>query len=196
MASHSAGQQVHSFKNSWLRQIFRNRLFQFLRKLSETDDAKTIWSNTLQGQLAWQPELSLKDWPEHVAPYKDIGTSQCALQPALRDDVILITGRFRSGSTLLWNLFRNIEGITAYYEPFNERRWFDPCTRGDRVDPTHKKVDEYWREYEGLEALGEYYCEEWIEKNLHMPASFWAPKMKRYVEVMIDKAPGRPVLQS
>ena len=38
---------------------------------------------------------------------------------------IFITARFRTGSTLLWNIFRHIEGCTAYYEPFNERRWFD-----------------------------------------------------------------------
>ena len=38
---------------------------------------------------------------------------------------IIITGRFRSGSTLLWNIFRDLPECTAYYEPFNERRWFD-----------------------------------------------------------------------
>jgi hypothetical protein len=42
---------------------------------------------------------------------------------------VFITGRFRSGSTLLWNIFRNIEGFNAYYEPFNERRWFDQGAR-------------------------------------------------------------------
>jgi hypothetical protein len=153
MAGHSAGQQVYSFKNSRLRQFFRNRLFQFFKKIAETDDAKAIWSTILKGQLAWRPELFLEGWPTTGFPYKDLRISQYATQPALRDDVIIITGRFRSGSTLLWNLFRNINGMTAYYEPFNERRWFDPHVRGARVDPTHKNVDEYWREYEGLEAL-------------------------------------------
>ena len=195
MKNHSSRLQVDFFKGSRLRQFFRNKLFQLLRKVSETDDSRTIWSNTLKGQLAWQPEFLLSEWPEHVAPYQDLGSSPQIIRPALRDDVIIITGRFRSGSTLLWNLFRNLEGVTAYYEPFNERRWFDPCTRGDKVDPTHKKVDEYWREYEGLEVLEEYYCDEWIEKNLYMAASFWAPKMKQYVEHMIEKAPARSALQ-
>lgn len=186
---------MHFVKNSRLRQFFRNQLFHLLQKVSETDEARILWSNTLKGQLAWPPEFSLRDWPEHVAPYKDLGSSQYGLQPALRDDVIIITGRFRSGSTLLWNLFRNIDGITAYYEPFNERRWFDPHTRGDRVDPTHKRVEDYWREYKGLEELSEYYCEEWIERHLYMSTAFWAPRMKQYVECMINKAPARPVLQ-
>lgn len=183
------------FKHSRLRQVIRNRLFQFLRKITDTDDARTVWSDTLKGQLACQPPYWLTDWQRKSSPYNDLGSCDLASQPAQRRDVIIITGRFRSGSTLLWNLFRNVEGITAYYEPFNERRWFSPRTRGDRVDPTHLNVDVYWREYEGLDLLGKYYCEDWIRKNLYMDASFWAPKMKRYLELMIEKAPGRPVLQ-
>jgi hypothetical protein len=184
-----------SNKSGGARQILRKGLFQCLRKISETDEARTIWSNMLKGQLAWQPQLWLRDWHETSSPYDDLGAGDLTTQAAQRSDVIIITGRFRSGSTLLWNLFRNIEGVTAYYEPFNERRWFDPRVRGNRVDPTHINADAYWREYEGLEALGEYYNDEWMEKQLYMDASFWAPKMKRYVELMIEKAPGRPILQ-
>src|SRR4029453_6868721 len=184
-----------SNKSGGARQILRKGLFQCLRKISQTDEARTIWSNMLKGQLAWQPQLWLRDWHETSSPYDDLGAGDLTTQAAQRSDVIIISGRFRSGSTLLWNLFRNIEGVTAYYEPFNERRWFDPRVRGNRVDPTHINADAYWREYEGLEALGDYYNDEWIEKQLYMDASFWAPKMKRYVELMIEKAPGRPILQ-
>jgi hypothetical protein len=35
---------------------------------------------------------------------------------------VFVTGRFRSGSTLMWSLFRNVPGCTAFYEPLNERR--------------------------------------------------------------------------
>jgi hypothetical protein len=113
----------------------------------------------------------------------------------MRQDVIFITARFRTGSTLLWNLLRNVGGCTAYYEPFNERRWFDPGARGSHTDPTHRKVEDYWREYAGLEELGRHYRESWIDRNLFMDADSWDPAMKRYVEVLIDRAPGRPVLQ-
>src|SRR5262249_20225535 len=100
-----------------------------------------------------------------------------------------------SGSTLLWNLFRNIPGHTAYYEPFNERRWFDPAARGSHTDPTHRQVEDYWLEYEGLSALGQFYQERWIDHDLFMDADDWNPAMKSYVEMLIDRAPGRPVLQ-
>ena len=108
---------------------------------------------------------------------------------------MIITARFRSGSTLLWNLFRALKSCTAYYEPFNERRWFDPVAHGSHTDPTHRGVDDYWKEYEGLEELGQYYQESWISNNLLMYEDSWDLAMKRYVERMIELAPKRPVLQ-
>ena len=179
----------------WPKRFLRNLLFRLLRRISETDEARTLCSRILKGQLSWQPGFSLAEGLHINPPYNDLGTSIILEQPAQRKDVIIISGRFRSGSTLLWNLFRNIDGMTAYYEPLNERRWFDPRTRGSKIDTTHRNVDEYWREYEGLNELGDYYTEEWIDKNLYMDASFWAPDMKKYIEILIEKAPGRPVLQ-
>src|SRR5262249_53451836 len=108
---------------------------------------------------------------------------------------ILVTGRFRSGSTLLWNLFRNMNGFTSYYEPHNERRWFDPKTRGDRIDPTHKKVSNYWTEYEGLDELANYYREEWVQRNLFMDEHSWDPAMWHYTRILVERAKGRAVLQ-
>src|SRR5438105_10664268 len=92
-------------------------------------------------------------------------------------------------------MFRNIPGLTAYYEPFNERRWFDPSARGSKMDSTHRNVSDYWKEYDGLQELDHYYREEWIGRNLLMDANSWNPDMKRYVEFLIAMAPGRPVLQ-
>jgi hypothetical protein len=127
--------------------------------------------------------------------YEELGQSRGDEQIVRHRNAIIITGRFRSGTTFLWNIFRHIDGMTAYYEPFNERQWFDPLMRGDRIDHTHKHVDDYWREYDGLEMLRDYYCEEWTYKNIFMDTAFWAPEMKRYVEMLIEKAAGRPVLQ-
>src|SRR5205807_1818767 len=102
------------------------------------------------------------------SPYPELAGGGTARESRQFSDAVFITGRFRSGSTLLWNLFRNAPNVTAYYEPLNERRWFDPRARGDRVDRTHRFVAEYWREYDGLEELGDYYREDWIGRNLYM----------------------------
>ncbi len=111
------------------------------------------------------------------------------------DRVIFVSGRFRSGSTLLWNIFRDIPGCTAYYEPFNERRWFDRQARGENTDKTHLGVEEYWTEYDGLEALGEFFQESWGDRRLYMSANSWDPGMMQYIDSLIRSAPGRAVLQ-
>jgi hypothetical protein len=177
----------------WARARLRRAFFRSAHAAAATDDAKAIVAATLRGLLAWRP-AALPTGPTLEQPYPDLGCAGSS-ETALRSDIVFITARFRSGSTLLWNLFRNIPGHTSYYEPFNERRWFDPTRRGSRIDPTHRKAEEYWREYEGLSVLGDYYDESWIDHELYMDQGAWNPAMKRYVECLIERAPGRPVLQ-
>jgi hypothetical protein len=178
-----------------LRGAARGALFGFLRKLAGTDDARALQVAAVRDLLPRRPVLPPDGVEVEAQPYADLGRAAPPSPAASRDDVILITARFRSGSTLLWNLFRHVPGCTAYYEPFNERRWFDAAARGSHTDPTHRRVDDYWREYEGLAALGEHYREGWIDQNLFMDRDSWDPAMQRFVEVLIDRAPGRPVLQ-
>lgn len=108
---------------------------------------------------------------------------------------IFVTGRFRSGSTLLWNIFRSIDGFTSYYEPFNERRWFDLEQRGNHTDSTHRGVSEYWSEYKGLGELAHYYREDWIRHYLYMDEQAFDFDMKSYINGLVSRAEGRAVLQ-
>lgn len=154
-------------------------------------------ASILRGLLAERPSLARLNgrlWLTEL-PYENLGAPDSAPPVDPSRTPVFITARFRTGSTLLWNLFRHLPGCTAYYEPFNERRWFDPASRGSHTDVSHKHVEEYWREYDGLEELGRYYKEDWIDKNLLMGPEFWAPDMRRYVEILIERAKGRPVLQ-
>jgi hypothetical protein len=178
-----------------MRSRFRRLFFRTLEKAVSTDDGKALLARSLHGVFPQMPVALPSGWQPEPPPYAELGKPTTSSRASDRSDVIIITGRFRSGSTLLWNLFRNIEGCTSYYEPFNERRWFDPASRGSHIDPTHRHAEEYWREYEGLAHLGEYYREDWIDHNLYMDAHAWDPGMKRYVELMVERAPGRPVLQ-
>jgi hypothetical protein len=161
----------------------------------QTDDARKIAANALQGLLNGHPREAISGLTDMKSPYPELGQAGSNRNPANGRRAIIITARFRTGSTLLWNLFRNMDGITAYYEPFNERRWFDSALRGNRVDSTHRGVSDYWSEYDRLPELANYYREEWAYRNLFMDAHFWNPRMKRFIEVLIEKAPGRPVLQ-
>jgi hypothetical protein len=130
------------------------------------------------------------------APYIDLSSvRESPTDVGSRPPPVFITSRFRSGSTLLWNLFRQIKGCTAYYEPFNERQWFNPTLRGVRVDDSHVGVSDYWREYEGLEELAQWYQPRWIDESLYMTERSWDPAMVRYIELLVERASNRAVLQ-
>lgn len=130
-------------------------------------------------------------------PYNDTQSLKKLHKIDLFSAPIIVTGRFRSGSTLLWNIFRQIDGVTSYYEPLNERRWFDPYIRGEKIDATHINVkNDYWREYEGLyERLKPLYQDRWIERDLYMDecSSDW--DLHRYIKEIAKASSGIPVLQ-
>jgi len=175
--------------------LLRHHFFNLLRKVSQTADAKSIAVETLNGLLQSSARSVLQRGYHHSLPYGDLGESHSKIATAYRSDIVFITGRFRSGSTLLWNVFRQMENCTAYYEPFNERRWFDPSARGNRMDSTHRGVSDYWKEYDGLEELAQYFSDDWSAKGLWMDAQSWNPAMKRFIEILVEKASGRPILQ-
>ena len=186
-----------------MRKFVRDRFFGFLEKVGRTEDGRSILNRSLRSQgpatVRWQ-DCDLDSLPAPREKYPELGSSDAAGESAatptaLRDDIVFVTSRFRSGSTLLWNLFRQVDGVTSYYEPFNERRWFDPAVRQGHTDESHRGVSDYWTEYNGLEELGQHFREDWIRYELYMDASSWAPEMQRYIELLVERAEGRAVLQ-
>ena len=176
------------------RGVCRDALFAVVRRILSSEDGRAIAASALKGGLNAGPPFAASPATVGAAVYPDLGVATSEIPPRPRRP-IFITARFRSGSTVLWNIFRHVEGCTAYYEPLNERRWFDPQTRGGRTDATHLGVSDYWREYDGLERLAAFYREEWIDRHLYMDESFWDPGLQQYVQTLVDSAPRRPVLQ-
>ena len=174
------------------RDQLRASFFKTLRRAFATSDGREIAADALSGLLAWRPPVPAIDAP---LPYDDLGPSGQETSRTFRGTVF-ITARFRTGSTLVWNLFRHVDGCVSYYEPLNERRWFDPHARGDRLDPTHRDVEDYWREYEGLSDLGAWHREDWTDRALLLTESAWDPGLRQYFARLIDHAsPKRAVLQ-
>ena len=177
-----------------LREWVRGKFFGAVRHVANIDDSRRIAFHALnlQPHLSGVQELAAC---QHLdVPYPELRRQQSATVPRQRRP-LFITGRFRSGSTLLWQLFRALPSATSYYEPFNQRRWFDPATRGTHVDPTHLNVKDYWAEYENLGQLGALYAEDWTRRQLYMGADAWNAPMQQYIQTLIDHAAGRPVLQ-
>ncbi len=108
---------------------------------------------------------------------------------------VFITARFRSGSTLLWNIFRSIKGTHCYYEPLNEGICFTPDNRTRQVDPTHKGVKDYWSEYDHLQGVENLFSKKWSHTHLLMDQSSYDRNMKLYIQELIQQANGRAILQ-
>ncbi|MBZ2167689.1 sulfotransferase [Marinobacter sp. F4216] len=165
--------------------MIKNLWFKFLEK--------SLRSSTIQSWIIdYFPDTSAS---RNVTNYSNPYITKKPLIQNTSKRPIFITGRFRSGSTLLWNIFRKINGYTAYYEPFNERRWFDSAYRGDFTDNSHRGVDDYWREYEGLDYLGSHYKENWIRHRLFMAENDFDINMYNFIKKLVDDAEGTPVLQ-
>ena len=176
-----------------LRGPIRYRVFDLIRRLFETDDGRRIAWDTTTAHLGQRRLVHINHDAVSESPYAEL--PQTALTERARPAPVFITARFRTGSTFVWNLFRHVNGCTAFYEPLNERRWFDPSTRGHHTDSTHREIREYWHEYEGLEQLGQYFKGDWNTRNLYMDASFDEPELRAYIEALVAHAPERAVLQ-
>jgi hypothetical protein len=195
--SHSSNQRSALYRRLPLlgaaREWARSQVIGAVRTIGRTNDGRTIARETLDDLASWRATLPA-DAFSHVAPYPELGQAASGDLIAERR-AVFITARFRSGSTLLWNLFRQVGNCTSYYEPLNERRWFDPSHRGQHTDATHRHVDEYWREYDGLEELSRYYRDDWTKRRLYMDQQSWDPDLMTYVRTLVGRAKDRPVLQ-
>ena len=178
-----------------VREPLRRAFFQVLRAAFATEDGRNILIGALDGQLHRRP-LSGSDLLHlNDRAYPGIGAAPLTAESGTSRAPIFITARFRTGSTALWNVFRHRPDCTAYYEPLNERRWFDPAGRGTQTDATHRGIDDYWREYDGMEDLARVYRDEFTQRGLYMDRASWNPWLREYISTLIRRAPHTPVLQ-
>ena len=182
-------------KPGWLRRTLRKSLFALVRRIMRSEEGRDLLISALQGVHAGR-NVQPDSLDAHLAtPYPGIGSDARSGTVVDGAGAVFITGRFRSGSTLLWNIARHMNGFTAYYEPHNERRWFDAAARGSRIDATHKNVSDYWAEYEGLTELAQYFHEEWTHRHLFMDEHSHDADLLAYTRILLARAKGRPVLQ-
>jgi len=108
--------------------------------------------------------------------------------------IIFISGRFRSGTSLLWHLFEQLDGYCAWYEPLHP----ELLSHIDVVKPKadHKGIQDYWRSYREKPAFREHYQPEFGFQDLYLPANQSWDGLKMYLEHLIElSAPDVPVLQ-
>ena len=77
----------------------------------------------------------------------------------------------------------------------NERSWFAVDEADAPVDPTHIGVTSYRLNYENCGDLEKYFSKSWNSRHLYMDAGSVDWNLRAYLDALIARAPGVPVLQ-
>ena len=108
---------------------------------------------------------------------------------------IFITARFRSGSTLLWNIFDHATGYRAYYEPCHDNllahiRYTPPMA-------SHRGVENYWGAYQDrMDDVERLHRPQFGLHRLRLEAGEEWNDLQAYLSFLIDgAAPETAVLQ-
>jgi hypothetical protein len=102
---------------------------------------------------------------------------------------LFVVGRFRSGSTALWNILRHIPDVTTYYEPCHDSL-LEHLRAHTLADPSHVGVSEYWKEYVPImERLPEYYRRNFATQRLCLSGDADHPELERYLRFLVSSAP-------
>jgi hypothetical protein len=109
---------------------------------------------------------------------------------------VFITGRFRSGSTLLWNLFRNIPKCKAFYEPCHDLL-LTHIECNTPPQSSHVGVSSYWDEYRPMiDGLRNLHNIEFGFKNLYLEADDDFEEFEGYIRFLLGSCDNfQPVLQ-
>jgi len=123
--------------------MLQRLLTRLLDKLAASYRFNQQWREVNRDLLVGQHCLRPADVRYEPAPER----YRCAVVPDAEPAVaaagppLFVSARFRSGSTLLWNMFRHTPDVTAFYELPNEREWFSARPGKDLKDRTHVNVD-------------------------------------------------------
>jgi glycosyltransferase involved in cell wall biosynthesis len=115
---------------------------------------------------------------------------------ASRPSPILITGRFRSGTTLLWKLFRQLDKTVAFYNPLHEylKSYVEYPIQ---ADPSHLVVKPYFDEYRDIFDIVSLHRSEFSSHKLLLEEEQEYPELQTFIRSLLLSVPSGkiPVLQ-
>lgn len=106
------------------------------------------------------------------------------------NNLVIVSGDFSSGTTLLFTLFRKTGDFYCLYEPLHEKL-LEYLIYPLRPDPHHPFVEPYFTEYKGFRDLPRLFRPEWATRELSLPPDADAPELYRYLSYLIGVAFGR-----
>ena len=108
--------------------------------------------------------------------------------------VIFISGRFRSGTSMLWNLFNQLPQYCAWYEPLHQNL----LKHIDFVKPQtdHIGIKDYWGTYRGIGELEKFHQAQFGYQQLFLEKHDKWPDLANYIKHLIKQSHNKtPVLQ-
>ncbi len=107
---------------------------------------------------------------------------------------IFISGRFRSGTSFLWQLFDRLPGFCAWYEPLHPQLL--SSIQHTRPKTDHVGIQDYWTAYRQHPGFESHYEMAFATSQLYLEAGDDYPELKAYIDHLIQlSAPEVPVLQ-
>lgn len=97
---------------------------------------------------------------------------------------VFITARFRSGSTLLWNIFKQIPEACSYYEPLHEQL-IEFKDANIKPQKRHFRVKRYFEEFSNIKGLENYHSPEFGLFNLLLEENDEASNMASYLRYLL-----------
>ena len=108
--------------------------------------------------------------------------------------VIFISGRFRSGSSFMWQLFDQMAEYCAWYEPLHPQLLAAIEHTAPKAD--HVGIKDYWSAYREQPSFKETYQPDFATEQLYLEASDEAPELAAHISHLMElSAPRIPVLQ-
>ena len=111
---------------------------------------------------------------------------------------ILITARYRTGSTYLYTLLSSLVDVAAFYEPLNEEviNWLgkdEQSTEENQAVFAHTLRDNYFGEYKSLnrEKLKQSHSREFGTNKMVMSRNDYYYKLKNYISFLLSSFPNK-----
>jgi len=108
---------------------------------------------------------------------------------------IFITGRFRSGTTVLWQILRRIPSTRTFFEPLHDNLLAHIAADAP-PDPSHVGVTDYFAEYAGREAVLALHDPSFGTERLCLARGEEHGRLERYLRALVGSCgEARPVLK-
>jgi hypothetical protein len=102
---------------------------------------------------------------------------------------LFITARFRTGSTMLWNLFRQLPEVQAYYEPLHDSL-INFIKHPIPPEKSHLNIkSSYFDEYKDANMAISLHQSDFTNHRLYLESDESYPELQAYIQSLVESAP-------